>query len=63
MRALGQNPTEHEVKFLMDMIDAHNDKPITFPYFLSLLAAKMHQQNDEEQLINAFNVFDKDGNG
>ena len=63
MRALGQNPTEQEVKFLMEIIDRDNDPPINFPYFLSLLAAKMHKQNDEEQLINAFNVFDKDENG
>ena len=37
------NPTEQEVKFLMEIIDRDNDPPINFPYFLSLLAAKMHK--------------------
>lgn len=34
------------------------ENKITFPYFLSLMSAKMQDQDSERQLLNAFNVFD-----
>ena len=63
MRALGQNPTEVELKLIMEEIEADGDKPITFQYFLSLYAKNMQDKDAERQLINAFNVFDKNQNG
>ena len=47
----------------MELIEKDGDPPITFPYFLSLMATKMQDQDAERQLVNAFNVFDKDQNG
>lgn len=47
----------------MEVIERDGDPPITFPYFLSLMAAKMQDQDSERQLVNAFDVFDKDQNG
>ena len=38
-------------------------EPITFPYFLSLMALKMQDHDTEKNLINAFNVFDKNRDG
>ena len=36
---------------------------IDFPEFLSLMARKMKDTDTEEELIEAFKVFDRDGNG
>ncbi|EGR29508.1 hypothetical protein IMG5_154530 [Ichthyophthirius multifiliis] len=36
---------------------------ITFPEFLSLVARKMKDTVTDEELLEAFKVFDKDGSG
>merc|ERR1712232_1412284 len=36
---------------------------IDFPDFLSLMARKMKETDTEEELIEAFKVFDRDGDG
>lgn len=36
---------------------------IDFPEFLTLMARKMKDTDSEEELIEAFKVFDRDGNG
>ncbi|KAJ7040704.1 putative calmodulin [Mycena alexandri] len=50
MRSLGQNPTEGE---LQDMINE----------FLAMMAKKFQDTDSEEEIRQAFQVFDKDGNG
>ena len=40
MRALEQNPTEEEVKEMIDEVDADESGSIDFPEFLSLMARK-----------------------
>merc|ERR1711945_45878 len=44
-------------------IDADGSGTIDFPEFLSLTARKMKDTDSEEELKEAFRVFDKDGNG
>ena len=63
MRSLGQNPTETELKEMISDVDPYNSEAIDFPKFLGLMARKMRDQDTEEELIEAFKVFDKDGNG
>ncbi|XP_052766262.1 calmodulin-like [Mya arenaria] len=61
MRSLGQNPTEAE---LQDMInEADGNGTIDFPEFLTMMARKMKDTDSEEEIKEAFRVFDKDGNG
>lgn len=36
---------------------------IDFPEFMALMARKMKDNNTETELIEAFRVFDSDGNG
>ena len=43
--------------------DADGNGTIDFPEFLSLMARKMKDTDTEEELIEAFKVFDRDGNG
>merc|ERR1712139_335703 len=39
------------------------DQTIDFPEFLSLMARKMKDTDTEEELIEAFKIFDRDGSG
>nr|XP_028602731.1 calmodulin-like protein 1 isoform X2 [Podarcis muralis] len=63
MRSLGQNPTEAELKEMIDKLDADGNGTVDFPEFLSLMARKIQNSDGEEEIRNAFRVFDKDGNG
>ncbi|CAE8738381.1 unnamed protein product [Polarella glacialis] len=64
LSALGQNLTEAE---LLDMVSGlENVDPehrIDFPSFLSLMARKMKESDTEEELIEAFKVFDRNCDG
>ncbi|BAM40412.1 calmodulin [Theileria orientalis strain Shintoku] len=63
MRSLGQNPTEAELQDMINEIDTNSSGTIDFPEFLLLMARKMKECDTEEELIQAFKVFDRDGNG
>ncbi|EPS71154.1 calmodulin, partial [Genlisea aurea] len=65
MRSLGQNPTEAELHDMIDEVDADGNGTIDFPEFLNLMARKMKDttMDSEEELKEAFRVFDKDQNG
>ncbi|WOL14401.1 hypothetical protein Cni_G23181 [Canna indica] len=58
MCSLGQNPTEAELQYLINEVDADG---IDFPEFLKLLARRM-KDADLEDLNEAFRVFDNDLN-
>jgi len=61
MRSLGQNPTEKE---LHEMVaDVGGSGKVDFNLFLSLMSKKMKDVDSEEEIKEAFRVFDKDGNG
>ena len=52
--------------FISDMInevDADGNGTIDFPEFLTMMARKMKDTDSEEEIREAFRVFDKDGNG
>ncbi|XP_019399332.1 PREDICTED: calmodulin, striated muscle [Crocodylus porosus] len=63
MRSLGQNPTEAELQSMIGEVDADGSGTIDFPEFLSLMARKIRGADSEEDIREAFRVFDKDGNG
>ncbi|NXX43172.1 CALMS protein, partial [Tricholaema leucomelas] len=63
MRSLGQNPTEAELRGMVGELDADGSGTVDFPEFLSLMARKMRDTDSEEEIREAFRVFDKDGNG
>eukprot|EP00617_Octactis_speculum_P006735 CAMPEP_0185790870 /NCGR_PEP_ID=MMETSP1174-20130828/158046_1 /TAXON_ID=35687 /ORGANISM="Dictyocha speculum, Strain CCMP1381" /LENGTH=202 /DNA_ID=CAMNT_0028485733 /DNA_START=55 /DNA_END=663 /DNA_ORIENTATION=- len=63
MRSLGQNPTEAELADMINEVDADGNGTIDFPEFLTMMARKMKDTDSEEEILEAFKVFDKDGNG
>eukprot|EP00249_Psilotum_nudum_P007028 c20257_g2_i1 orf=212-661(+) len=63
MRSLGQNPTEAELRDMINAVIAGGKEKIDFPCFLHLMARKMKDTDSEEELKEAFKVFDKDQNG
>ncbi|RCV36347.1 hypothetical protein SEVIR_7G321500v4 [Setaria viridis] len=65
MRSLGQSPSEEELQEMVKEVDADGSGAIDFQEFLTLLARQMREANgaDEEELREAFRVFDQDQNG
>ena len=63
MRSLGQNPTEVELQDMINEVDANHNGVIDFPEFLSMMTRQMNSDEREEEIWEAFRVFDKDGNG
>jgi len=47
----------------LPQVDADGNGTIDFPEFLTLMARKMKDTDSEEEILEAFKVFDKDGNG
>jgi calmodulin len=63
MKNLGQNPTEAELQDMINEVDIDGNGNIDFKEFLGLMARKMRDTDTEEELIEAFKVFDRDSNG
>ncbi|KAI0244604.1 Calmodulin-2, partial [Massospora cicadina] len=63
MRSLGQNPTEAELQALINDIDTDGNGTVDFAEFLTLMARNMKNADSEEEIREAFKVFDKDNNG
>eukprot|EP01006_Ploeotia_vitrea_P054263 TRINITY_DN67868_c3_g3_i1.p1 TRINITY_DN67868_c3_g3~~TRINITY_DN67868_c3_g3_i1.p1 ORF type:complete len:287 (-),score=53.69 TRINITY_DN67868_c3_g3_i1:150-1010(-) len=63
MRSLGQNPTDAELQDMCNEIDQDGSGTMDFPEFLTLMSRKMCDTDSEEEIKEAFRVFDKDGNG
>ena len=63
MRSLSQKPSEAKIQDIINEVDADGNGNIDFPEFLSLMARKMKDTDTEEELVEAYKVFDRNGNG
>ena len=63
MRALGQNPTEAELLEVIRKVDSVGNGTIDFSEFVDIMAERLHDPENEEEYIDAFREFDKEGNG
>ena len=61
MRSLGQNPTEEEVAKMMEDADDDNSGEIDFFEFCNLMAKRIKETDTDEELIEVFRLFDKNG--
>ncbi|RNJ55599.1 hypothetical protein D7B24_008384 [Verticillium nonalfalfae] len=64
MKSLGLKPSLEEVKEMIKEIDTDGDGRIDFDEFLEIMAAPARPVGStENELVAAFEVFDKDGSG
>ncbi|XVF42181.1 hypothetical protein PTKIN_Ptkin01aG0339300 [Pterospermum kingtungense] len=63
IRSLDQNPTEEELQNMINEVDTDGNGTIEFGEFLNLMARKMKEAEAEEELKEAFRVFDRDQDG
>ncbi|KAK7337905.1 hypothetical protein VNO77_18496 [Canavalia gladiata] len=63
IRSLDENPTLEELQIMMNEVDTDGNGTIEFGEFLNLMARKMKESEAEEELKEAFRVFDKDQDG
>ena len=60
---IGQKPSDSEIQDMINEIDIDGDGKINFDNFITLMEKKLRDHDDEEELIETFKVFDKDGIG
>merc|ERR1711953_381022 len=63
MRSMGQNPTEDEVLELVMEVDLNGDGTIDFPEFLQMMKKKSSEQDQLDDLKEAFRMFDTNKDG
>lgn len=63
MRSLGQNPTESELRDMIDPLDGDGDGEIDFDEFLTVMASKTKATDTEDELRCAFEALDRNHDG
>ncbi|XP_022081065.1 calmodulin-like [Acanthaster planci] len=63
MKSLGHNPTEAQLQATMQEVDLDGNGRIEFSEFRKMMARRMRLKSTEQKIRDAFNVFDKNGDG
>ncbi|GAB2294649.1 hypothetical protein Dimus_028845 [Dionaea muscipula] len=63
IRSLDPYPKPEELEDMIVEVDAYGDGTVKFTEFLTFMARKNQETDAEEELREAFQVFDKDQNG
>ena len=63
MRSLGQTPTERQLQDMVAEVDVDRSGTIDFSEFLSLMSRELKDADAEEEVREAFAVFDKNNDG
>ncbi|KAH7424218.1 hypothetical protein KP509_12G095500 [Ceratopteris richardii] len=63
MRSIGLNPTGAELQDMINEVDVDSSGTVDFNEFLLLMSRKMKETDSEEELQEAFKVFDRDHDG
>lgn len=63
MRRMELTPSEDDVSRMIGEVDADGNGMIDFAEFVTLMARKMNNADKENEIREAFNVYDKDGSG
>ena len=63
MKSLGQNPTDAEMREIIAEVDLDGNGYVDFNEFVIIMQKRSKELDPEEEIISAFRVFDKDGNG
>lgn len=63
MASLGHFPTPTELADMINDVDADGNGVVDFSEFITLMSRKMKESDSDEEMREAFRVFDRDGNG
>jgi calmodulin len=66
MQSLGQQPTDAEIADMINEVDVDGNGTIEFSEFIAMMEKKLSAldpQTVNDEMYQAFKVFDKDGNG
>ncbi|XP_052853267.1 neo-calmodulin [Drosophila gunungcola] len=63
IRSLGRQPIESEVQSMINEVDSDGNGSISAAEFCDVILRKMRDTNKEDELRDAFRVFDKQNNG
>jgi calmodulin len=63
MRSLGHEPTEEELRDMVNEIDIDGNGTIELEEFVKMMSKKVQTDENEKELREAFQVFDKDQDG
>ena len=57
------NPTEEELEDMVNEVDADHDGSVNFQEFLDMMSKSSEAANTEDEIREAFKVFDKNEDG
>lgn len=63
MKSLGLDPTDDNIEDLMNEVDIDGNHEIEFDEFLTLMERQMTYGDADQEIMEAFKVFDKNGDG
>lgn len=63
MRALGQSPTDKDIETMIQHADINKNGSIDFDEFVKMMIGYQRRADPEQEMREAFRVFDKDNNG
>ncbi|XP_023347175.1 neo-calmodulin [Eurytemora carolleeae] len=63
LRNLGYNPSDAELQEMIRLADKDGSGALDFPEFLNMMKERIKEQNEDDDIKNAFKLFDTDGNG
>merc|ERR1712032_495398 len=63
MRSLGQNPTESELQDAINEVDVDGSEAVEWEEFCVLMCRKMREKDPDNEIREAFRVFDTEGAG
>ena len=62
-KAINIDASDEEIKDIIKKIDLEDKKEINYDEFLTIINQREKDVDEEEEVLKAFKVFDKDGNG
>ena len=63
LRSIGQDPTDDELSEMLEEIAKNEESHITFEDLKEIMSKNLRQADGEEELVESFKIFDKEGNG
>ena len=63
LRQLGQNPTDQELKNLVEEVDIDGSGQIEFNEFVQMMGRMLEEDEENDDFREPFDMFDTDGDG